>query len=167
MKCGKCQNENIAEAQFCSRCGSPLQPRADDTRSGSRPSYIAQFVANRPLASKQASEGERKQVTVLFADIAGSFEFLVDRDAETVQELLLTPVLERMTEAVHRFEGTVHRLMGDGIMALFGAPLAIEDHAVRACYAGLRMQDTIARYSEQVREALGRAVAIRVGINSG
>jgi class 3 adenylate cyclase/tetratricopeptide (TPR) repeat protein len=166
MKCGKCQNENTMEAQSCSRCGSPL-PGADDTRFGSPTSYIPQYLADKILTWRQASEGERKQVTVLFADITGSMELLAKRDAETVQKLLFVPVVELMIEAVRQFEGTVHDVMGDGIMAVFGAPLAIEDHAVRACYAALRMQETIARYSEEVQGALGGAVAIRVGINSG
>ena len=79
----------------------------------------------------------------------------------------LDPVLERMIEAVHRYEGTVNRVMGDGIMALFGAPLAHEDHAVRACYAALRMQETVTRYADEVQRSHGVPVAIRVGLNSG
>ena len=77
------------------------------------------------------------------------------------------PVLERMMEAVHRYEGTVNQVMGDGIMALFGAPLAHEDHAVRACYAALRMQEAVKRYAEEVRRSHGIVVQIRVGLNSG
>ena len=80
---------------------------------------------------------------------------------------LLDPVLERMMEAVHRYEGTVNQVMGDGIMALFGAPIAHEDHAVRACYAALRMQERIKRYAEEARQAYGVNVQIRVGLNSG
>jgi class 3 adenylate cyclase len=86
------------------------------------------------LTSKSALEGERKHVTVLFADLKGSMELLADRDPEEARRLL-DPVLERMMEAVHHYEGTVNQVMGDGIMALFGAPVAHEDHAVRACYA--------------------------------
>ena len=109
-----------------------------------------------------ALEGERKQVTVLFADIKGSMELLADLDPEDAQKLL-DPVLERMIEAVHRYEGTVNKVMGDGIMALFGAPLAHEDHAVRACYAALRMQETVARYADNVQRSHGMPVTIRVG----
>src|SRR5207244_8438748 len=109
---------------------------------------------------------ERKQVTVLFADLKGSMELLADRDPEEARRLL-DAVLERMMEAVHRYEGTVNQVMGDGIMALFGAPLALEDHAVRACYAALRMQDTVGRYADSVRRAHGAPVQIRVGLNSG
>jgi class 3 adenylate cyclase len=89
--------------------------------------------------SKSALEGERKQVTVLFADLKGSMELLAGRDPEEARKIL-DPVLELMMEAVHRYEGTVNQVMGDGIMALFGAPVAHEDHGVRACYAALQMQ---------------------------
>jgi class 3 adenylate cyclase/tetratricopeptide (TPR) repeat protein len=111
-------------------------------------------------------EGERKQVTVLFADMKGSMELLADRDPEEARKIL-DPVLELMMEAIHRYEGTVNQVMGDGIMALFGAPLACEDHAVRACYAGLRMQDAAKRYAARVRQTEGIAIQIRVGLNSG
>jgi class 3 adenylate cyclase len=111
-------------------------------------------------------EGERKQVTVLFADLKGSMELLADRDAEEARHIL-DPVLERLMAAVHRYEGTVNQVMGDGIMALFGAPLAHEDHAVRACYAALAMQDAMRLYSAEVRRTHGIEVQIRVGLNSG
>jgi class 3 adenylate cyclase len=123
-------------------------------------------LAEKILTSKAALEGERKQVTVLFADLKGSMELLADRDPEEARKLL-DPVLERMMEAVHRYEGTVNQVMGDGIMALFGAPLAHEDHAVRACYAALRMQESVAQYAADVRHAHGVNVQIRVGLNSG
>src|SRR5262249_11044742 len=115
---------------------------------------------------KSALEGEREQVTVLFADMKGSMELLADRDPEETRKLL-DPVLEHMMEAVHRYEGTVNQVMGDGIMALFGAPLAHEDHAVRACYAALRMQESVKRYAEGVRRTEGIPILIRVGLNSG
>jgi class 3 adenylate cyclase/tetratricopeptide (TPR) repeat protein len=111
-------------------------------------------------------EGERKQVTVLFADLKGSMELLADRDPEEARKLL-DPVLERMMEAVHHYEGTVNQVMGDGIMALFGAPLAHEDHAVRACYAALRMQRRVNIYADEIQHAGGTPVQIRVGLNSG
>jgi class 3 adenylate cyclase/tetratricopeptide (TPR) repeat protein len=105
-------------------------------------------------------------VTVLFADVKGAMELLADRDPEEARKVL-DPVLERMMNAVHRYEGTVNQVMGDGIMALFGAPLAHEDHAVRACYAALRMQDAVRRYSDELRRTQGVEVQIRVGLNSG
>ena len=105
-------------------------------------------------------------MTVLFADLKGSTELLADRDPEEARKLL-DPVLEHMMEGVHRYEGTVNQVMGDGIMALFGAPLAHEDHAVRACYAALRMQETVKRYAEGVRRTEGIPIQIRVGLNPG
>jgi class 3 adenylate cyclase len=123
-------------------------------------------LAEKILTSKTALEGERKQVTVLFADLKGSMELLADRDPEEARKLL-DPVLEHMMEAVHRYEGTVNQVMGDGIMALFGAPLAHEDHAVRACYAALRMQESVKKYAEDVLRSHGVTVRIRVGLNSG
>jgi class 3 adenylate cyclase/tetratricopeptide (TPR) repeat protein len=129
-------------------------------------SYTPRHLAERILTSKAALQGERKQVTVLFADMKGSMELVADRDPEEARQLL-DPVLERMMEAIHRYEGTVNQVMGDGIMALFGAPVAHEDHAVRACYAALRMQESVRWYSEEVRRGAGVPVSIRVGINSG
>jgi len=123
-------------------------------------------LAEKILTSRSALEGERKQVTVLFADLKGSMELLADRDPEEARQLL-DPVLEQMMDAVHRYEGTVNQVMGDGIMALFGAPVAHEDHAVRACYAALTMQDALRRYSTEVRRTHGVEVQIRVGLNSG
>jgi class 3 adenylate cyclase/tetratricopeptide (TPR) repeat protein len=137
-----------------------------DERFASPQIYTPKHLAEKILTSKAALEGERKQVTVLFADLKGSMELLADRDPEEARKLL-DPVLERMMEAVHRYDGTVNQVMGDGIMALFGAPLAQEDHAVRACYAALRMQSAVARYSEQLRQSAGIEVQIRVGLNSG
>src|SRR5215831_8156264 len=128
--------------------------------------YTPPYLAEKILTSRSALEGERKQVTVLFADLKGSMELLADRDPEEARRLL-DPVLERMMAAVHRYEGTVNQVMGDGIMALFGAPIAHEDHTVRACYAALAMQGTIRTYAEEVRRTHGVTVQIRVGLNSG
>src|SRR5215831_6275526 len=130
--------------------------------SPTTPSYLAEKI----LTSRGALEGERKQVTVLFADLKGSMELLAERDPEEAHQLL-DPVLERMMASVHRYEGTVNQVMGDGIMALFGAPLAHEDHAVRACYAALAMQEAVGRYAEALRRRQGLDVQIRVGLNAG
>jgi class 3 adenylate cyclase len=108
--------------------------------------FTPKHLAEKILLSKSALEGERKQVPVLFADLKGLMELLADRDPEEARKIL-DPVLERMMEAVHHYEGTVNQVMGDGIMALFGAPLAHEDHAVRGCYAALRIQETVRRYA--------------------
>ena len=128
--------------------------------------YTPPYLAEKILTSRSALEGERKQVTVLFADLKGSMELLAERDPEEARQLL-DPVLTHMMAAVHRYEGTVNQVMGDGIMALFGAPVAHEDHAVRACYAALAMQEAMRRYAEEVRRAQGLLVQMRVGLNSG
>jgi class 3 adenylate cyclase len=128
--------------------------------------YTPPHLAEKILTSRSALEGERKQVTVLFADIKDSTELIRDLDPEAAQQLL-DPALHTMMEAVHRFEGTVNQALGDGIMALFGAPLAHEDHALRACYAALTMQTAMREYTETVRRAHGIEMRIRVGLNSG
>ncbi len=166
--CATCGESNPAGSRFCNSCGARLA--ADDAASPPRfaspGAYTPRHLADRILTSRTALEGERKQVTVLFVDIKGSMELLAERDPEEARKLL-DPVLERMMEAVHRYEGTVNQVMGDGIMALFGAPLAHEDHAVRACYAALRMQDAIRRYTEELRRTQGIEVQARAGLNSG
>ena len=165
MLCPRCGRENRSEALFCDQCGTRLAG-ATVSRFASPQSYTPKHLAERILTSRSALEGERKQVTILFADLKGSMELLADRDPEEAR-MILDPVLEHMVEAVHRFEGFVNQVMGDGIMALFGAPLAHEDHAIRACYAALRMQDSVKRYAEDVRRAHAAVVKIRVGLNTG
>jgi class 3 adenylate cyclase len=138
--CARCGHANPAASRFCNGCGQPI----DDAPA-----------AEHILTSKASLEGERKQVTVLFADLKGSMEALAQRDPEEARKLL-DPVLEHMMAAVHRFEGTVNQVMGDGIMALFGAPFAQEDHALRACYAAL-----------EILASLEPALEVRIGLNSG
>jgi class 3 adenylate cyclase/tetratricopeptide (TPR) repeat protein len=128
--------------------------------------YTPRHLAEKILTSRAALTGERKQVTVLFADIKDSTELINDLDPEAAQQLL-DPAIHRMMEAVHRFEGTVNQVLGDGIMALFGAPIAHEDHALRACYAALAMQEALRDYAEAVRRTHGLALRIRVGLNAG
>jgi len=167
LACGRCGTELPAGAAFCFSCGQPVGPALGrEPRFTTPESYTPKHLAEKILTSRAALEGERKQVTVLFADVKGSMELLADRDPEDARKIL-DPVLERMMEAVHRYEGTVNQVMGDGIMALFGAPLAHEDHAVRACYAALRMQDAVKRHAEEARRTHGVNVQIRVGLNSG
>jgi class 3 adenylate cyclase/tetratricopeptide (TPR) repeat protein len=129
-------------------------------------SYTPRHLSDRILAARSVLEGERKQVTVLFADIMGSTELIADLDPEEARQIL-DPAIHRMMDAVHRYEGTVNQVLGDGIMALFGAPLAHEDHAIRACYAALAMQTAMRDYAEEARRAHGVAIRIRVGLNSG
>src|SRR5438309_3643216 len=165
--CRSCGAELTEGVRFCGQCGQPVDAkRAGPSRFASPEAYTPRHLAEKILTSRSVIEGERKQVTVLFADLKGSMELLADRDPEETRKLL-DPVLEHMMDAVHQYEGTVNQVMGDGIMALFGAPLAHEDHAVRACYAALRMQESIRRYSAGVRRVEGIPIRIRVGVNSG
>src|SRR5437667_4534265 len=163
--CPSCGATNPPGHKFCGHCGAGLG-EGPQSRFRSPDAYTPKHLADRILTSKAALEGERKQVTVLFADLKGSMELLADRDPEEARKIL-DPVLELMMAAVHRYEGTVNQVMGDGLMALFGAPLAHEDHAVRACYAALAMQAAVKRYADDVRRQRGVSVQIRVGLNSG
>jgi class 3 adenylate cyclase/tetratricopeptide (TPR) repeat protein len=129
-------------------------------------SYTPRHLADKILTSRSALEGERKQVTVLFADIKDSTELIRDLDPEAAQQLL-DPAIHIMMDAVHRFEGTLNQVLGDGIMALFGAPIAHEDHAARACYTALAMQTAMRDYTKEVRRAHGIPLQIRVGLNAG
>src|SRR5688572_22323942 len=145
MKCPRCEHENPSGVNFCGECGARLEAVCPACHAVNPPTnkfchqcgaqvggaaatfasperYTPRHLAERILTSKSALEGERKQVTILFADLKGSMELLADRDPEEARKVL-DPVLERMMEAVHRYEGTVNQVMGDGIMALFGAPL--------------------------------------------
>ena len=169
LACAGCGQVNPSGSRFCNGCGAKLgdpAPAGPEPRFTSPATYTPKHLAEKILTSKAALEGERKQVTVLFADLKGSMELLADRDPEEARKIL-DPILERMMEAVHRYEGTVNQVMGDGIMALFGAPLAHEDHAVRACYAALRMQESVKQYADEVRRSHAAVVKIRVGLNSG
>ncbi len=168
LRCAACGEPNPPGNKFCQECGERLAaaPTATKPAAPSPVAYTPQHLAERIIASRGALEGERKQVTVLFADLKGSMELLADRDPEEARRVL-DPVLERMMEAVHRYEGTVNQVMGDGIMALFGAPIAHEDHAVRACYSALHMQEAVKQYAEEIRSTIGLPIQIRVGLNSG
>src|SRR5262245_1032333 len=169
--CSNCEEPNRGEAKFCKKCGQRLdqvgaaalktepKPAASDVR-------IPEHLAEKILASRDFMEGERKQVTVLFADIKGSTSLIEKLDPEEVRKLL-DPALQVMMAAVHRYEGTVNQVMGDGVMALFGAPVAHEDHALRACYAALRMQERVKEYADGIRRSHAAVVKIRVGLNSG
>src|SRR3954447_10420888 len=165
MRCAACGHDNRETAAFCEACGARLtlvcSRCSNELRTGARfcdgcgqavaaptvPSQVAASTQPRtpattpaPPAGSDALEGERKQVTILFADVVGSTALIQGRDEEDAQRLL-DGAVQRMVDAVHRYDGTVSRRMGDGLMAMFGAPLAYEDHAVRACYAALAMLD--------------------------
>jgi len=139
----------------------PTSPQAREPLA-----YTPPYLAEKILASRSTLEGERKQVTVLFADLKDSTELIRGLDPEAAQQLL-DPAIHCMMDAVHRFEGTVNQVLGDGIMALFGAPIAHEDHALRACYAALAMQAAMRAYTDDMRRTGGLELRMRVGLNAG
>ena len=128
--------------------------------------YTPKHLAERILQSRAALEGERKQVTVLFADVKGSMDLAEQLDPEEWHRIM-DRFFQLLAEGVHRFEGTVNQYTGDGIMALFGAPIAHEDHAQRACWAALHLQEALRAYAEEVKRTCGLAFAVRMGLNSG
>ena len=144
----------------------PRPPRHQPPADRAPLTYTPPYLTEKILAARPALAGERKQVTVLFADLKDSTELIRGLDPEAAQQLL-DPALHHMMDAVHRFEGTVNQVLGDGIMALFGAPIAHEDHALRACYAALAMQAAMRAYTEEVRRTRGLELRMRVGLNSG
>src|SRR5919106_5987110 len=196
MMCPRCHSENRPDAAFCDQCGARLETACpncgEPNRHGAKfcrscgkaiseiatkpatavsgvpapDTYVPKYLAEKILASRHKLEGERKQVTVLFADIRGSTKLLETLDPEEAQQIV-DPVLRVMMDAVHRYEGTVSQILGDGIMALFGAPLAHEDHALRACYAALALQDEMRRYRQRLGQSEESGLQIGLGINSG
>jgi predicted ATPase/class 3 adenylate cyclase len=170
LRCPRCGNANRANAKFCKQCGQrlsdvPAAPSVPGAQAGRGSAVVPRYLAEKILASRRFIEGERKQVTVLFADIRGSTSVIEKLDPEEVRRHF-DPIIHNMMDAVNHYEGTVNQVLGDGIMALFGAPLAHEDHAVRACYAALKMQENMRRYAEKLGAAHD-SLKIGVGINSG
>lgn len=164
--CSVCGTSNPPVSRFCRRCGVAVGLGATSKGFTSPQSFTPRYLAEKIITLRKDVEGERKQVTVLFADMKSSMELLADRDPEEARTIL-DPVLEFMMEAVHLYEGTVNQVMGDGIMALFGAPLAHEDHAVRACYAALRIQESARHFAEEIQREYGHGFGLRIGLNSG
>jgi transcriptional regulator with AAA-type ATPase domain/class 3 adenylate cyclase/tetratricopeptide (TPR) repeat protein len=156
-------------SKFCGRCGGAL---ASEVPSASAPPFIApeidtpKHLAEKILTSKSTLEGERKHVTVLFVDVVDSSRLVQQLDPELTHEIM-DRMLRLMTEMVHRYEGTVNQYLGDGLMALFGAPVALEDHALRAVRAALSIQETVTGYSEQLKRERGVELRLRFGLNSG
>jgi class 3 adenylate cyclase/tetratricopeptide (TPR) repeat protein len=166
VECRRCATRNAPANNFCEACGETLMPTSAAPAFVAPDRYTPKHLSERILTSRASVEGERKQITVLFADLKGSMELLATRDAEEGRDVL-DHVLACMIDSVHRYDGTVSQVMGDGIMALFGAPLAHEDHGVRGCYAALRMQEEVKRYAQEVQRTRGVPIQIRVGLNSG
>ena len=171
--CAQCGTELRAGARFCDACGAPIgtaaaataPPRPD--RPGRDPrTYTPKHLADRILTSRTAIEGERKQVTVLFADVTGSMELAEQVDPEEWHRIL-DRFFEILTEGVHRYEGTINQYTGDGVMALFGAPISHEDHAHRACYAALHLVEELRRFAQELKRERGLTFATRIGLNSG
>src|SRR6059058_3313952 len=193
MRCPHCRHENRETARFCGECGAsfergpacprcaaknPVGQRFCDscgerlaTGEGRGPardprSYTPGQLVERILATRSALEGERKQVTVLFADVVDSM-LLAERVGAEEWHRVLDRFFQIAAEAIHRFEGTVNQFTGDGIMALFGAPIAHEDHARRACHAALSLVEEIRRYARRLRLEQGLSFSVRMGLNSG
>ncbi len=194
MRCPKCQAANLADAEFCEACGAKMEAvcpscgasasatakfcrrcgaaLASSASTSPQPpvpsphSYTPKHLADKILTSRSALEGERKQVTVLFADVKGSMDLQEGVDPEEWHRIM-DRFFTILTDGVHRFEGTINQYTGDGIMALFGAPIAHEDHAQRACYAALHLRDELRRYADELRVTQGLNFSVRMGLNSG
>src|SRR5262249_41044613 len=149
---GACACEVDARAKFCSECGARLAPAERGARDPR--SYTPAHLTGKILASRAALEGERKQVTVLFADVKGSLELAEQVDPET-WHTILDRFFAILADGIHRFEGTINQYTGDGVMALFGAPIAHEDHAQRACHAALALRAELRRYADALRVSHG------------
>src|SRR6059058_2475319 len=163
--CGACQAINPLGNRFCHQCGVGLPttvPEAFATPS----TYTPKYLADKILTSASALEGERKQVTVLFVDVSGFTSISERLDPEEVHRVMRR-AFDLMLAEVHRYEGTVNQFLGDGIMALFGAPIAHEDHAVRGVHAALNIQRALAGYREQLVRERGIEFRVRMGLNTG
>jgi class 3 adenylate cyclase/tetratricopeptide (TPR) repeat protein len=168
-RCAGCGCENPPQFRFCSNCGSPLQAgpaSAARTAAGATTSTVSHFAGRVSIEAHDVPEGERKTVTALFADIKGSTELMADLDPEEARAIV-DPALRLMIDAVHRYDGYIVQSTGDGIFALFGAPVAHEDHPQRALYAALRMQEDLRRYGEKLQSEGRAPIEIRVGANTG
>ncbi len=160
--CVSCQQQNPRGARFCNGCGAEML----DAPQRNPRQYTPRHLADKILTGKSALEGERKQLTVLFADVKGSMSISESIDPERWHEIL-DGFFAVLADGVHRFEGTINQFTGDGIMALFGAPIAHEDHAQRACYAALQLRDELQRYAREVKREHGLAFSVRMGVHAG
>src|SRR5262252_8030673 len=167
LACSSCGAELPGGARFCLQCGQAVAAGSSSpARSPLPETYTPKHLAEKILTSKSALEGERKQVTVLFVDVSG-FTSISDRlDPEDVHGLMKR-AFELMLTEVHRYEGTVNQFLGDGIMALFGAPIAHEDHARRALHAALGIRTALGAYEEELQRSRGITFQVRQGLNTG
>ena len=168
MKCPKCKSEVSEGSNFCNNCAHPLQepeipPPIDFTRPHS---YTPKFLADKILTTRSAMEGERKRVTVLFADVAGFTSMSEKLDPEEVHQIM-DGCFKILMDEIHNHQGTINQFTGDGVMALFGAPVAIENHAQNACQAALSIQSAIKKYSEDLKTKFGLDFKMRIGLNTG
>ncbi len=169
LPCSQCGFENLPGDKFCGECGHDLRKPSEpsDRIDCSQPqSYTPKSLAEKILTTRSSIEGERKLVTVLFTDVANCTAISEKLDPEEVHRIM-DGCFRILADEIHRYEGTINQFTGDGVMALFGAPLAHEDHAQRACHAALSIQKAIAEYGEKVRRDCGVDFRIRVGLNSG
>ena len=166
--CPQCATENLPDEQFCGECGHDLRkPKDTKPVDYDRPhSYTPKHLAEKILSTRSSIEGERKLVTILFADVANSTAMFESLDPESVHDIMDGCFRILMGE-IHRYEGTINQFTGDGVMALFGAPIAHEDHAQRACHASLTIQKTLEPYSESLKNRYGIDFKMRIGLNSG
>jgi class 3 adenylate cyclase/tetratricopeptide (TPR) repeat protein len=165
--CPVCGFENPVGQKFCNDCAQPLLAESESPPLERDPrEYTPKHLAEKILQSKSAMEGERKQVTVLFADVKGSMQLASQVDPEEWHRIL-DRFFQILASGVHRFEGTVNQYTGDGIMALFGAPIAHEDHAQRACRAALYLTGELRRYAKELRLTRSLSFSVRMGLNSG
>jgi class 3 adenylate cyclase/tetratricopeptide (TPR) repeat protein len=164
--CPRCGAPVLPAKRFCGACGSLLTAQQPSEYLDEPSSYTPAHLAQRILTSRSALEGERKQVTVLFCDLVESSRLAERLDPEAMHEFM-DRVLRLMAEAVHRYEGTVNQFLGDGLMALFGAPAAVENHAVRGAQAALAIHETLTGYGEQVKREHGFDIRLRIGLNTG
>jgi class 3 adenylate cyclase/tetratricopeptide (TPR) repeat protein len=166
IDCPRCRAGNLAANRYCNRCGSALRQAKTDGWPPAQLPYTPRHLAEKILTVRSALEGERKQVTVLFVDVKGSMDLAARVDPEEWHSIL-DRFFQILADGVHRFEGTINQFTGDGIMALFGAPVAHEDHAQRACYSALYLRDQLRGYANELRLEKGLEFAVRLGLNSG
>lgn len=164
VACSDCGTRNPRGQKFCNGCGRGLEARAAGGPDPKR--FTPQHIADKIALSAATLEGERKQVTVMFSDVQSSMELAESVDSETWRTVM-DGFYSLLGECVNRFEGTVNKFTGDGAMVLFGAPIAHEDHARRACYAALLLRDELERYARSVRRDYGLSFSARMGLNSG